>query len=145
MIPQGGFNKTVSLSCQGLPANIACSFEPSAVQVMQSKVDTIMKVSSGSTVASTPAGASGMALGLALPWSLTGMAVIAAKGKKRTIGALQMILLVTLAAGAMAISGCGVTSNTAQTYHVTLAAQAEGSTVQTSTFDVVLRQQPAPF
>lgn len=44
------------------------------------------------------------------------------------------------------LPGRGVTYNTtATTYHVTLAAQAEGATVQTASFDVVLRQKTAPF
>jgi hypothetical protein len=46
----------------------------------------------------------------------------------------------------MAMIGCGVTYNsTPQTYHVTLTAQADGTTVQTSTFEVVLWQKTALF
>ena len=41
------------------------------------------------------------------------------------------------------MSGCGVSYNTtAQTYHVTLTATANGATVNTATFDVVLMEKP---
>jgi archaellum component FlaF (FlaF/FlaG flagellin family) len=44
------------------------------------------------------------------------------------------------------MTGCGVTYNTvAQTYHVTLNATANGSTVQTASFDVVLKQKAGPW
>jgi hypothetical protein len=53
-----------------------------------------------------------------------------------------LMLLVLTGAGALAMGGCGVSYNTiAQTYHVTLTATANGTTVNTATFDVVLREK----
>jgi hypothetical protein len=147
MTPQGGFNKTVSLACTGLPAGVSCSFEPAAVTVAQGPASTTMNVSSGATAASTSARLSGVAYGAILPWNLIGMLAMAAARKRRKIGVLCTIILMVLAgSGAMAMAGCGVTYNsTAQTYHVTLTAQADGATVQTSTFDVVLWQKATSF
>ncbi len=147
MTPQGGFNKTVSLSCTGLPAGVSCSFKPAAVTVAQGPASTTMNVSSGTTAASTSARLSGVAYGAILPWNLIGMLAMAAARKRQKLGMLRAIILMVLTgAGAMTIAGCGVIYNTtAQTYHVTLTAQADGATVQTSTFDVVLWQKVAPF
>lgn len=117
------------------------------VTVAQGPANTTMNVSSGATTAAATAGLSGFAYGLMLPWNLIGMLAVAATGRQRKMGRLRTIVLMGLTcAGAMAITGCGVTFNTtAQTYHVTLTAQADGATVQTATFDVVLRQKPTSF
>jgi hypothetical protein len=78
-----------------------------------------------------------------LPWNLIGMLATAAARKRQKLGVLRTIMLALLTgAGAMAMTGCGVTYNTtSQTYHVTLTAQADGTAVQTSTFEVVLREK----
>jgi hypothetical protein len=57
-----------------------------------------------------------------------------------------MMLLALTGAGAMAMSGCGVAYNTtAQTYHVTLTATANGAAVNTASFDVVVSAKTAPW
>jgi hypothetical protein len=147
MTPQGGFNRSVSLSCTGLPAGISCSFEPAVITVAQAPANTTMNVSSGATAVSRSTGLSGVSYGALLPWNLIGMLATAAARKRRKRGALcTIILMVLTGVGAMAMIGCGVTYNgTVQTYHVTLTAQADGTTVQTSAFEVVLLQKTAPF
>jgi hypothetical protein len=82
-----------------------------------------------------------------LPWNLIGMLATAAARKRRKLSALRMLLLLVLTgAGAMAMMGCGLAYNTvAQTYHVTLTATANGSTVQTTSFDVVVREKAGPW
>jgi hypothetical protein len=82
-----------------------------------------------------------------LPWNLIGMLATAAARKRRKLSVLRMLLLLVLTgAGAIAMTGCGVAYNTvAQTYHVTLTATANGSTVQTASFDLVLRKKPTAW
>jgi hypothetical protein len=78
-----------------------------------------------------------------LPWNLIGMLATAAARKRKKLGVLRtLMLLVLTGVGAMAMSGCGVTYNTvAQTYHVTLIATANGATVNSTTFVVVLKEK----
>jgi hypothetical protein len=82
-----------------------------------------------------------------LPWNLIGMLATAAARKRRKQSVLRMLFLLALTgAGAIAMTGCGVAYNTvAQTYHVTLTATANGSTVQTASFDLVLRKKPTAW
>lgn len=148
--PQNGFNQTVSLACQGLPASVGCSFQPAALAVAKGPASTTMNVSNtGATSASASTGTelSGIAYGAMLPWNLIGMLATAAARKRKKLGALRtLMLLVLTGVGAMAMTGCGMTYNTvAQTYHVTLTATANGATVQTASFDVVLKEKTAPF
>jgi hypothetical protein len=78
-----------------------------------------------------------------LPWNLIGMLATGAARKRKRLGMLRtLMLLVLTGAGALAMGGCGVSYNTtAQTYHVTLTATANGATVNTATFDLVLREK----
>jgi hypothetical protein len=150
--PQGGFNQTVNLACQGLPANVDCSFSPAALAVAKSAASATMNVSSltagasASNRTSSP-GLSSIAYGAMLPWNLIGMLTTGAARKRRKLSALRVLLLLVLTgAGAMAMTGCGLAYNTvAQTYHVTLTATANGSTVQTTSFDVVVREKAGPW
>ena len=88
-------------------------------------------------------GLSGISYGAMLPWNLIGMLATAAARKRKKLGVLRtLMLLVLTGVGAMAMSGCGVTYNTvAQTYHVTLTATANGATVNSTTFVVVLKEK----
>ena len=141
----------VSLACKGLPANVDCSFTPASLPVAKSPASTTMTVSSSTgasaDLAGTRSGLSGIAYGATLPWNLIGMLAMAATRKRKKLGVLRtLMLLVLTGAGAMAMTGCGVTYNTvAQTYHVTLTATANGATVQTATFDVVLKEKTQPW
>jgi hypothetical protein len=147
--PKDGFSQTVNLACQGLPANVDCSFRPASLPVANSPASTTMNVSSSNATntAASRVGLSGIAYGAMLPWNLIGMLATAAARKRRKLGMLRtMMLLVLTGAGAMAISGCGVAYNTvAQTYQVTLTATANGATVNTATFNVVLNQKTTPW
>ena len=147
--PQNGFSRTVQMACQGLPANVECSFSPASLPVAQNPASTTMNVSSsaGTSAAASRAQISGIAYGAMLPWNLIGMLATAAARKRKKLGALRtLMLLVLTGVGAMAMSGCGLSYNTvAQTYHVTLTATANGAMVQTTAFDVVLNEKPAPW
>ncbi len=151
LTPQGGFNQTVNLACQGLPANVDCSFSPATLPVAKSAASATMNVSSPAKASAsnrTPSqGLSSIAYGAMLPWNLIGMLATAVARKRRKLSALRILLLLVLTgAGAMAMTGCGVAYNTvAQTYHVTLTATANGSTVQTTSFDVVMREKAGPW
>jgi hypothetical protein len=144
--PKNGFSQTVNLGCQGLPSNVNCIFQPASLLVANSQVSTTMNVSSSSNAASTAAtrvGLSGISYGAMLPWNLIGMLATAAARKRKKLGVLRtLMLLVLTGVGAMAMSGCGVTYNTvAQTYHVALTAMANGATVNSTTFVVVLKEK----
>jgi hypothetical protein len=145
--PKNGFSQTVSLDCQRLPANVNCSFEPASLLVANSQASTTMNVSSSNaaSIAAPRVGLSGISYGAMLPWNLIGMLATAAARKRKKLGVLRtLMLLVLTGVGAMAMSGCGVTYNTvAQTYHVTLTATANGATVNSTTFVVVLKEKPA--
>ena len=143
--PKNGFSQTVNLDCQKLPANVNCSFEPASLLVANSQASTTMNVSSSNaaSIAAPRVGLSGISYGAMLPWNLIGMLATAAARKRKKLGVLRtLMLLVLTGVGAMAMSGCGVTYNTvAQTYHVTLTATANGATVNSTTFVVVLREK----
>jgi hypothetical protein len=147
--PKNGFSQTVNLACQGLPANVDCSFKPASLPVANSPASTTMNVSSSNATntAASRVGVAGIAYGAMLPWNLIGMLATAAARKRKKLGVLRtMMLLVLTGVGAMAMSGCGVAYNTvAQTYHVTLTAAANGATVNTATFDVVLKEKTTPW
>jgi hypothetical protein len=147
--PKNGFSQTVNLNCQGLPSNVGCSFEPASLPVANSPASTTMNVSSSNATSSAAsrAGLSGVAYGAMLPWNLIGMLATAAVRKRKKLGMLRtLMLLVLTGVGAMAMSGCGVSYNTtAQTYHVTVTAVANGATVNTTTFDLVLMEKTAPW
>lgn len=147
--PEGGFQQTVSLACQGLPPNVACSFASPALAVAGQPASTTMMLSTASTTAQNTnvAGLSGIAYGAMLPWNLIGMLATAAARRRRQWGALRTVcLLLLMGVGAMAMTGCGVTyGTTAQTYHATVTASVNGSVVQTATFDVVVQEKTAPF
>jgi hypothetical protein len=149
--PKDGFSQTVALACQGLPANVDCSFTPASLPVAKNPASTTMHVSSTTAASSDVAGAGvgllGISYGAMLPWNLIGMLATAAARRRKKLGGLRtLMLLVLTGAGAMAMSGCGVTYNTvAQSYHVTLTATANGATVQTAAFDVVLKVKTAPW
>jgi Bacterial Ig-like domain (group 3) len=149
LTPQGDFNQTVSLSCQGLPAAVGCSFEPAALKVAKSPASTTMQVSSGSSSAKTGevSGVSGIAYGAMLPWNLIGMLATTAARKRKRLGAFRTLLVLVLTgAGALAMTGCGVAYNTTpQSYAVTLTATANGVVVKTTTFNVVLQEKTAPW
>jgi hypothetical protein len=103
--------------------------------------------SNATSAAASRAGLSGIAYGAMLPWNLIGMLATALSRKRKKLGVLRtLVLLVLTGAGAMAMSGCGVSYNTvAQTYHVTLTATANGATVNTTAFDVVLKEKTTPW
>jgi hypothetical protein len=147
--PKDGFSQTVNLACQGLPANVDCSFLPASLPVANSPASTTMNVSSSNATntAASPVGLYGIAYGAMLPWNLIGMLATAAARKRTKLGMLRtMMLLVLTGVSAMAISGCGVAYNTVtQTYEVTLTATANGATVNTATFNVVLDQKTTPW
>jgi hypothetical protein len=149
LTPKNGFSQTVDLDCNGLPANVACSFEPASLPVANNPASTTMNVSSSNatSAAASRAGLSGIAYGAMLPWNLIGMLATALSRKRKKLGVLRtLVLLVLTGAGAMAMSGCGVSYNTvAQTYHVTLTATANGATVNTTAFDVVLKEKTTPW
>jgi hypothetical protein len=117
----------VNLDCQGLPANVNCSFEPASLPVANSPASTTMNVSSSnaSSSAASRVGLSGIAYGAMLPWNLIGMLATSAARKRKKLDMLRTMMSVALTgAGALAMSGCGVSYNTAaQTYHVTLTAR----------------------
>jgi hypothetical protein len=143
--PKNGFSQTVNLDCQGLPANVNCSFEPASLLVANSQASTTMNVSSSNaaSIAAPRVGLSGISYGAMLPWNLIGMLATAAARKRKKLGVLRTLtLLVLTGVGAMAMSGCGVTYNTvAQTYHVALTAMANGATVNSTAFVVVLKEK----
>jgi hypothetical protein len=149
LTPKNGFSQTVDLNCNGLPANVACSFEPASLPVANNPASTTMNVSSSNatSAAASRAGLSGIAYGAMLPWNLIAMLATALARKRKKLGVLRtLVLLVLTGAGAMAMSGCGVSYNTvAQTYHVTLTATANGATVNTTAFDVVLKEKTTPW
>ena len=141
----------VSLACQGLPTDVACSFSPASLPVKNPTIAT-MNVSSSTATANAQntdgsAGLSSIAYGALLPWNLISVLATMATRRRRKWGLLRMLLLLVLIIpGAMTMTGCGVSYNTvAQTYHVTLSASANGSTVQTASFDVVLKEKPTPW
>jgi hypothetical protein len=143
--PKDGFSQTVNLDCQALPANVNCSFQPASLLVANSQASMTMNVSSSNaaSIAAPRGGLSGVSYGAMLPWNLIGMLATAATRKRKRLGGLRtLMLLVLTGVGAMAMSGCGVTYNTvAQTYHVGLTAMANGTTVNSTTFDVVLKEK----
>jgi hypothetical protein len=145
--PKNGFSQTVNLDCQRLPANVNCSFEPAWLLVANGQASTTMNVSSSNaaSIAAPRVGLSGISYGAMLPWNLIGMLATAAARKRKRLGVLRtLMLLVLTGVGAMAMSGCGVTYNTvAQTYHVMLTATANGATVNSTTFVVVLKEKAA--
>jgi hypothetical protein len=145
--PKDGFSQTVNLNCKGLPANVNCSFEPASLLVANGPATTTMNVSSSNpaSTAVSSVGLSGISYGAMLPWNLIGMLATAAARKRKKPGVLRtLMLLVLTGGGATMLTGCGVTYNTvAQTYHVTVTATANGAMVNSTTFDLVLKEKTA--
>jgi hypothetical protein len=128
---------------------VDCSFVPASLPVANNPASTTMNVSSSNATSSATshAGLAGVAYGAMLPWNLIGMLATAAVRKRKKLDILRTLMLLMLTGvGAMAMSGCGVSYNTtAQTYHVTVTAAANGATVNTTTFDLVLMEKTAPW
>ncbi|WP_188555355.1 Ig-like domain repeat protein [Edaphobacter dinghuensis] len=117
--PLGGFQGTVSLSCDDLPSNVACSFQPSTINVTSTSAQQAVLTLSASTNAQIQAKRTGSRLGL-LPWPLIGCLPALGfsatlrygqKRKRRGKRKERLAIILTLLISLLALGGCGVTFN----------------------------------
>ncbi|MGA7339053.1 MAG: Ig-like domain repeat protein [Terracidiphilus sp.] len=119
---EGGFTDTIGFGCGSLPAGVTCTFSSNSVTLAangtasaQLSIDTNTPVGGGAT-AMNHRGAGGASMaGLLLPLSAL-FGWLFWRLRKRSMGALTLVLAMALSAAALMATGCsGYSSSTAKT------------------------------
>lgn len=138
VVPDGGFNQTVLLSCSGAPSGSTCSVSPSSAVLNGSPIPVTVTVTTAGASASfaqpsgfRPAG-SGLAMWLSLAvlpgLVILGSFVAGSRNRRRLVHALAFACLFSLA---ITWSACGGGGNSGSgTYNMTVTGTfSSGSTV----------------
>jgi hypothetical protein len=148
LIPEGGFNQPIKLSCSGLPQGTTCAFSPATVTLGGVPVMSTVTMMFPTQVALAPGqaphrGPGGpLAFGWVMPWGFISLLGLARTRKRPQIAQWLFRLVVAAAfiAGSLWVSGCGYSSNTnGAGFTVTLTASA--SSAQTHTAQVAVHVQ----
>ncbi|MGB9146592.1 MAG: right-handed parallel beta-helix repeat-containing protein, partial [Acidobacteriaceae bacterium] len=129
--PNGYFSGDVSLSCEGLPADLACSFGSQQLQlgggVPSGTTLTVRTVSLASAAGSLGGGPQDFAKRLVIPWlaCVIGLTLFGTRRPAfcRTRGFLSAL---SVSALALALFGCGVTFGAGGTYVIEVSAAGHG-------------------
>jgi large repetitive protein len=131
---EGGFSDTIGLGCASLPAGVTCIFSSPTVKLAanatasaQLTIDTNNPLGGGATAMNSRGGRTASLAGLFLPFGIF-FGWFFARIRRRSFGALTLILVLALSAGAFLASGCsGVTSSSAQPGTYTIQVTGTGA------------------
>jgi len=146
--PVNGFNSAVNFSCSGLPAEAACSFNPSPVTPNGSAVSTTLTVTTtakGALLAPPPGRISlrpiyafaCVALGLLFSFA------VARRQRPRALQFLCLLLLLTMAASLASCTGNGGNKGTppgTDTVSVAASTSGSGSLSHSATLTITITQ-----
>jgi hypothetical protein len=151
VVPEGGFNHTVSFACSGLPAGAACTFAPPSLTPDGTNIATdAMTVSTTALAAAERHHAVATSIGW-LATSGFGLAgvlfVFPVCGRKRRtrmtfLGGIFLMLLAfgTLGCGSSGRSKTPPINSMVGTYNVTVTATANGSPARSATVSITITQ-----
>jgi hypothetical protein len=142
VMPENGFNASLTFACTGLPSGLGCSFAPSTLSATTPETTTMtVSATSSSQLMPTP---SGLLLALVAPFPLF---LLGPSGKSRTA---RCILLLAFA---LSLTSCGGSSGTAappqsatsttpqpSTYSVIVTASGASAPTHTQTFVLTVTQ-----
>jgi hypothetical protein len=149
LIPEGGFNQPIKLSCSGLPQGTTCAFSPATVTLGGVPVMSTVTMMFPAQVALAPGqaphrGQGGtLAFGWVMPWGFISLLGLAGTRKRTQVAQWLFRLVVAAAfiAGSLWVSGCGYSSNTnGAAFTVTLTAAASSAHTHTAQVAVHVQQ-----
>jgi large repetitive protein len=117
---QGGFTDTIGLGCGTVPPGVTCNFSSNSVKLAangtataQLSIDTNNPIGGGATAMNHPSASRASLAGVFLPLgALFGW--LFWRQRRRSLGALTLILVMALSAGALLATGCsGFSSSSA--------------------------------
>jgi hypothetical protein len=124
--PENGFASTVSFNCSGLPAGVSCSFAPATVTPSGTVASTTLTIGSSIASAALPHNSTS-----SFPGSALAMVFCCFGWKRRR--ALQVLLLVGVAAEAGLCTGCATNVVSAVSNTSNIAVIATNGSLQPST------------
>jgi hypothetical protein len=148
VIPEGGFNQTVSFTCSGLPSGATCTFAPPTLTPdgtnIASDTMTIAASSSAAGVHRAAAGGitwlAGSGFGLVAAFLVFPMWGAKRRIRRTVLGGVLLMLAILATIGCGGGSGQPPPNPIVGTYKVTVNATTAGSTIHRATVSVTITQ-----